>query len=158
MSEIDRIEDQIRRSLESDANFGYSLLEILDDVDAETAASRPIPNAHTIWEIVLHIISDVEDVTDRLKGNGRQLTPEEDWPPQPSEIDQDEWDETVNRLRSAHDELLSEVEQVSDSMLDQPILEGYSSIYVTLHGMVQHNTSHAGQIGLLKKAIETLGK
>jgi hypothetical protein len=131
-------------------------LEVLDDVDAEIAASRPMPNAHTIWEIVLHVISDVEDVTDRLQGNGRQLTPDEDWPPQPFEIDQNAWDDTVERLRSAHDELLSEVEQVNDSMLDQPILEGYSTVYVTLHGMVQHNTSHAGQIGILKKAIEAI--
>jgi hypothetical protein len=36
--------------------------------------------------------------------------------------------------------------------LDEPIIAGMSSIYVTLHGVVQHHLYHAGQIAMLKKA------
>ena len=34
------------------------------------------------------------------------------------------------------------------------ITAGEASVYVTLHGGVQHDLYHAGQIAMLKKAIE----
>ena len=55
MSETDRLADQIRRAFEGEAWHGDSLLEILAGVNAKTAAARSIPNAHTIWELLLHI-------------------------------------------------------------------------------------------------------
>jgi hypothetical protein len=38
------------------------------------------------------------------------------------------------------------------SRLDEPILPGHSSVYVSLHGLVQHNLYHGGQIAILSKA------
>jgi hypothetical protein len=42
--------------------------------------------------------------------------------------------------------------------LDRPIIEDaetpFSSVYVTLHGGVQNTLYHAGQIAILKKALE----
>jgi hypothetical protein len=35
-----------------------------------------------------------------------------------------------------------------------PIVPGFSSLYVTLHGLVQHNLYHAGQIVVLDKAAQ----
>jgi hypothetical protein len=49
------------------------------------------------------------------------------------------------RLREA-------IAAVDDARLDEPILEGMRSIYTTLHGAVQHDLYHAGQIAILKKA------
>jgi len=41
--------------------------------------------------------------------------------------------------------------------LDRPIIVDattpFSSVYVTLHGGVQHDLYHAGQIAILKKAL-----
>ncbi|HEV7838068.1 MAG TPA: hypothetical protein VGO75_08390, partial [Gemmatimonadaceae bacterium] len=34
---------------------GSSITQVLEGIDAKVAASRPIPHAHTIWEIVLHM-------------------------------------------------------------------------------------------------------
>ena len=55
MTEIERIEDQLKRSLEGEAWHGPALEELLADVRAEQAAAKPVPPAHSIWEIVLHI-------------------------------------------------------------------------------------------------------
>jgi hypothetical protein len=43
-----------------------------------------------------------------------------------------------------------------DERLDAPILPGFSSRYVSLHGAVQHNLYHAGQIALLRRALGML--
>ena len=48
MTEPVRLADQIRRAFEREAWHGDSVLELLKDVDAVTAATHPIPNAHSI--------------------------------------------------------------------------------------------------------------
>jgi hypothetical protein len=56
MKEVERIEDQLRRSLEGEAWHGPELLELLQDVSADEAAAKPLPSVHSICEISLHII------------------------------------------------------------------------------------------------------
>jgi hypothetical protein len=41
-----------------------------------------------------------------------------------------------------------------DDQLDEPILHENYSRYVLLHGLVQHDLYHAGQIAVLKKALK----
>ena len=54
-SEPALIAEQLRRAFEGDAWHGPALLELLQDVDAATAAARPLPDVHSIWELVLHV-------------------------------------------------------------------------------------------------------
>src|SRR5678815_2496701 len=54
-SESLRIADQLNRAFSGDPWHGSPLSELLAGVTAEQALSRPIPSAHTIWELVLHI-------------------------------------------------------------------------------------------------------
>jgi hypothetical protein len=81
MTEIERIEDQLKRSLEGEAWHGPAVEELLSDVTAERAAAKPAPSVHSVWEIVLHIISDQRLVCERLQGKPTVLPAEEDWPP-----------------------------------------------------------------------------
>ncbi|UCD94501.1 MAG: DinB family protein [Candidatus Zixiibacteriota bacterium] len=154
MKEIDRIRDQLKRAFESDAWHGPSLTEALSGLTAEAAGARPLAKAHTIWEILLHVLADIESVSARLKGERRTLSPEEDWPPPPADGDEEALKADLNRLREVHEQLMHDLSDVKESALDSPIVEGSSSIYVTLHGVVQHNVYHAGQIVLLRKAAE----
>jgi len=154
MTEGERIRDQLNRSLGGEAWHGPALLELLDDVTAEHAASRPIPHAHTMWEILLHVTVWVEQIRARLRGddNRKDLPPHEDWPPQPDQPDSAAWEALQGRLKIAQESLASEIVGLNETRLDQPVQEGFSSTYVTLHGLVQHNLYHAGQIALLKRA------
>jgi uncharacterized damage-inducible protein DinB len=54
-SESTLIAEQLRRAFEGDAWHGPALLELVKDMDAATAAARPWPDVHSIWELVLHI-------------------------------------------------------------------------------------------------------
>ena len=151
MSEVIRIKDQLRRSIEGEAWHGPSVLEILRDVGPELAMKRPIAKAHTIWEIVLHIISNQDLVRNRLKGDDSPHEPDIDWP-QVTDGSEKAWDNCINEIRRSLNDVNAALSGIDDSMLDKPILPGYSSIYITLHGLVQHNLYHAGQIAVLKKA------
>lgn len=55
MTEVKRISDQLQRAFEKDAWHGPAVMEVLNGVTAQQAAARPVPNAHSIWEITLHV-------------------------------------------------------------------------------------------------------
>jgi hypothetical protein len=67
MTETHRINSQLKRAQEGQAWHGPSLRELLDGVTAEQAAARPIPNAHSIWELVNHINKGESNVSKRSR-------------------------------------------------------------------------------------------
>jgi uncharacterized damage-inducible protein DinB len=152
MTETERIEDQLRRAFEGGAWHGPSLQEVLAGVTAERAAARPINDAHSIWEIVLHLAAWDAVVRRRLEGE-RVATPTEvDWPP-PTDTSEAAWSKTLEQLKTNHAELRRAVSRLDDSRLDD-ILPGVNQqwpVYITIHGSIQHYLYHAGQIALLKK-------
>jgi uncharacterized damage-inducible protein DinB len=153
MSETARIADQLRRAFSGDAWHGDSLLEILDGVAAAQASARPIPHAHTIWELALHIAAWDGAVHRRLGGEAVTLSDEQNFPPvkDTSEI---AWRKAVDRARHVHDELVHAVSEFPDARLDDrvPGKQGaHYTYYYMLHGVAQHEAYHAGQIALLKQ-------
>ena len=158
-SEVDRIRDQFRRAFEGEAWHGPSVLALLDGVTAQQAAAHPIPGAHSIWELTLHIAAWERACLRRLNGDPAQLSDAEDWEPI-SDTSDAAWEATKQQLIDNHRELLDAIANVDDARLNEPIMTHpdipFSSIYVTLHGGVQHDLYHAGQIAMLKKALVNL--
>jgi hypothetical protein len=54
-SDFDALKEELRNVYDGDPWHGSAITTVLSGVDAETAARRSIPNAHTIWELVLHM-------------------------------------------------------------------------------------------------------
>ena len=159
MTEITRIVDQLEREHNGDPWHGSPLQAILEGIDATRAAARPIPGAHSIWELVLHMIGWKNETARRLAGAVACMPVEGDWPDvgEPTET---RWQETLSRLNSAHTALIAAVKTLPETKLYEPTLDTRSeplgtgvSYYVLLHGIVQHDVYHAGQISLLKKAV-----
>ncbi|HWT79917.1 MAG TPA: DinB family protein [Candidatus Methylomirabilis sp.] len=151
--ETRRLEDQLRRALEGEAWHGPSVLEAVAGVSAEQASSHPIPGAHSIWELVLHLSSDYGLVLRRLAGDGRQLTPGEDWPPCPPATEEN-WRAAVQGIVRLNEQLRKAVRAFSEERLDEPLVpEAPYTAYTQFIGVTQHNLYHAGQISLLKRAF-----
>jgi uncharacterized damage-inducible protein DinB len=151
MKETERIREQLKRAFEGGAWHGPGVLEILENVSAAQAATHPIEGAHSIWELVLHIKAWEDACRRRLSGDRAELTDEEDWPAV-AETSDDAWRKTLTVLREGHQKFSDAIASVDDARLDEPILQGMKSVYATLHGAVQHDLYHAGQIAILKKA------
>src|SRR6202050_3776043 len=86
-SESALIADQLRRAFEGDAWHGPGLLELLGEVDAATAAARPLPDVHSIWELVMHVAAWDEAAFRRMGGETVQPTGVANFPrvPKPTE-------------------------------------------------------------------------
>lgn len=159
MDEIARIADQLRRVWEGDPWYGPSVVDVLRGVSPAQAAHRPIPQAHTIWEIALHVTSWNREVLRRLKTGVCHEPADGDWPPQP-EASPENWRWTTEMLEASLSSLIAEVERFPAARLhetlgdarDRPMGSGVS-FYVLLHGIVQHNVAHTAQMSLLKKAV-----
>jgi uncharacterized damage-inducible protein DinB len=156
MTEVERIADQLRRAFEGEAWHGPSLLKILEGIEATQAAAHPIPAAHSIWELVLHIAAWKDAGKRRLEGDRAQLTDAEDWP-KVTDTTEEAWQDTMEKLIECQRKLLDAISRLDESRLDEPIIKDpsipFSTVYVTLQGVVQHDLYHAGQIAILKKAL-----
>lgn len=157
MSEVDRIVDQLEREHSGDPWHGSPLRQILDGVTAADAAARPIAGAHSIWELVLHITAWKNETRRRLAGAPAAEPEEGDWPRagEPSEA---RWGDTLAGLERAHQELIAAVGRLPEQRLFEPTNDPRNrqtgagvSYYVLLHGIVQHDVYHAGQIAVLRK-------
>ena len=154
MTEIERILDQLKRAFEGEAWHGPSVREALTGVSAEQAHARPLANAHNIWELVQHIAVWEDVGRRRLAGDRAQIaiSSPEDWPP-PDDTSEAAWEQARAALDRGHQALVAAIAGVPESRFDEPVFEGMSTVYVTLHGVIQHDIYHAGQIAMLKKAL-----
>jgi hypothetical protein len=151
MREAKRIADQMRRSQHGESWHGPPLDEILPDVTAERAARRVLPDVHTIWELVLHVIAWEGVALRQLAGEPAPELPwEGNWPAVPVVSDAN-WKATVKDAQRINAELAAAIEQLDDARLEERAPGRDFSIYFLLHGVVQHNLYHAGQMALLKK-------
>jgi len=150
MSYVRRISSQLRRAYEGQAWHGPSLREILDGVTAEQAARKPLAQAHSIWELVLHISAWEGAVLKGLEGEYTETPDEGDWPAVEDTSDA-AWQETLATLESKHMKLRDAVARLEEERLNEPLAEGKPSAYFTIHGVIQHTLYHAGQIALLKR-------
>ena len=153
MTEAARIADQLRRAFDGQAWHGDSVFEILEGITAAQAAARPIPDAHTIWELLLHIAAWDGAVLRRMGGAAVALTDAEDFPPV-TDASETAWHSALADARRIHEKLVAAVAAFPDSRLGEivPDKEGeHYTFYYMLHGVAQHELYHAGQIALLKK-------
>jgi uncharacterized damage-inducible protein DinB len=158
MTEIERIADELHRAHEADPWHGPSALQVLDGVSAATASARPIPGAHSIWELVLHLIAWRGEVARRLEGGDPAEPAEGDWP-SVTETTEAAWARTLARLQESHERLAAAVRRLPETRLDEAVgrprdaaLGTGVTYYVTLHGVAQHDAYHLGQASLLKRA------
>jgi len=152
MSEVERILDQLHRSMYGEAWHGPAVMEHLAEVDAKTAAARPIAGAHSIWELVLHITAWLGAVKTRIGGKAVELTDEQDWPPV-TDSSKAAWERAVRGLRDAYEQLRDAIEGLDEQALLTPVPGRQHNLYFLIHGVIQHNGYHAGQIAVLKRAV-----
>ena len=147
MRAIERLLEQLNAAYGGPAWHGPALRELLEGVTQEQARARPVADAHSILEIVVHVRTWMDAVAERLAGSERELTTEEDW----SDVARTLWPAVLEELDHAESRVCDAVARLRPEQLDQPVAGKRYSHYTLVHGVIQHNLYHAGQIALLKK-------
>jgi len=150
-SESALIADQLHRAFYGDAWHGPAVLELLADVDAATAAAKPLADAHSIWELLLHVAVWDDAGLRRLKGKEWQPTGEANFPPAQGAAETT-WRKAVADAKRTHDRLVKTVAALPAARLRDRVPGKPYDFAHMFHGIAQHELYHAGQIALLKKA------
>jgi hypothetical protein len=178
MKEVRRVAELIASVDHGDPWHGSSTRGVLEGVTARDAAERPIPNAHTIWEIVLHMTAWTREVRRRAIGGAPGMPEEGDWPEAPGTSgpagsdgaaqrqgptpvpNEGAWASCIADLAAAHAALVAALEGFPGAKLDETVglrrdlATGTGTTYgAMLYGIALHDAYHSGQIALLKKAI-----
>jgi uncharacterized damage-inducible protein DinB len=152
MTEIHRILDQMDRAFSGDAWHGPPLMRLLDGVSAEEASKHVVPGVHSIWELVHHIGAWNSIVQHRLQGETVDVSTDRDWPPV-WEVSEPSWRRALENLGESRLRLRQVAEALCDDQLEEKVGATAVSRYQILHGVIQHDLYHAGQIAVLKKAL-----
>jgi uncharacterized damage-inducible protein DinB len=158
-SESSRLIDQLQRAHDGDVWHGSPIVAILSGITHDQAARQPPNGAHSIWELVLHVTAWRNEVARRSTGEPSGEPDAGDWPAvgDPTAA---RWAEALAALDASHERLVSAVGALSDERLLQPTNDPRSrplgtgvTYYELLHGSVQHDAYHAGQIAIVKKVL-----
>ena len=153
-SEAAGIADQLRRAFDGSAWHGPAVLELLADVDAATAAARPVADVHSIWELLLHIAVWDDAGMVRLTGKKWQPTGLANFPVMPARPTEAAWRKAIATAKRTHEKLVKAVAALPESRLRDRVPGKRYDFYHMLHGIAQHELYHAGQIAILKKAAQ----
>lgn len=158
-SETSRLIDQCKRAHDGDPWHGSPLKANLEGVTAEQAARRPPGGAHSIWELVLHVTGWRNEVARRATGQPAAEPPAGDWP-EVGDPTAARWQEALAALDAAHRHLVTVIAGLSDDTMLQPTNDPRNrelgtgvTYYELLHGVVQHDAYHSGQIAILRKVL-----
>lgn len=159
MSEVERLVDQLQRAHDGDPWHGSPVVAILKGVTAEEAVRRPPNGAHSIWELVLHMTAWRNEVAERLTGKPASEPAGGDYP-EVGDPTAARWTAALRALDTAHRRLVDVTRDVSEERLFRPMNDPRNAalgigvtVYELLHGIVQHDAYHAGQIALLKRIL-----
>jgi hypothetical protein len=146
---------ELRRWHDGASWHGPALAALLEDIDAATAAARPVRGGPTIWEITLHVTAWAVEVARRLRGAAPGLPLDGDWPPAPELPTAAAWSVARSRLVSAQADLLAAVHLLPEERLDELLAEGCAqcpgggSVRALICGTLRHESHHAGQVSML---------
>jgi len=153
MSRNQRIASAIERSVSGPMWHGPALADLLEDVTAQQASAEPVAGAHSIWQLVLHMTAWTEIVRRRMTSSSPvEATPAQDWP-QIHDASADAWRSAVERLKEAHRELAADVAALDDASFSARVPGRDHTVQTELHGIVEHDAYHGGQIAMLKRAL-----
>jgi uncharacterized damage-inducible protein DinB len=156
-SDLEALRQDLHKVYDGDPWHGSSITQVLRGIDADVAARRSIPHAHTIWEIVLHMTAWTREVASRVRGAAAK-SPPEDWPATRFGGGEPAWQAAKDDLAEAQKEIEAAVAPLAADDLLRWIEnhEGTScTVGTVIRGLLQHHAYHEGQIAILKRAGET---
>ncbi|HEY2855250.1 MAG TPA: DinB family protein [Gemmatimonadaceae bacterium] len=115
-----------------------------------------MPNAHSIFEIVVHLDAWITFFSGAVEG-----TPIPPWPTMPMELDwppvnvndDEAWRESVRSLLANHLQFAERIEQFGDERLEETVPGRRYNFSQLFQSASLHAAYHAGQIALLKKML-----
>lgn len=135
-----------------DETFGKKLKSI----NEKNAFIRPLPNMHSVAEVISHLLEWRLCILSFLHGGPRTLRDSDpgNWRTN-AELSQVGWQSLLAAFNKSQTEIIRLLETKDDKFLQQMAMgENYNLKYY-IDGLLQHDMYHLGQIGLIIKLLHS---
>jgi len=138
-----------------DAWLDESFQKKLMPVDESNAFLRPMPDLHSVAELISHMTEWKNSVLSILKGGQRTLTMKspENWRTN-DQLRSVGWNGLQHRFFDIQDELITFLQTVDDDHLLKPVPEEPGDYNKMLTGIIDHDVYHLGQLGITIKYLK----
>lgn len=160
---MDYIIEQLSENQEGKVWIGSTYNSKLEKINEDNAFIRPIPDLHSVAEIISHLTTWQKETILKIKTGEGKLTDdcEENWYSNES-LREKGWAWILNEYKSSLTELLTLLKTKEDSFLkelyyDTDFKGNYPYSFV-INGMLHHNIYHLGQLGIIIKFLKHLDK
>ncbi|TDQ27523.1 DinB family protein [Tenacibaculum caenipelagi] len=151
---ITNVISQLKNNLDGNNWLDENFKKKLKTVTETNAFIRPIPEVHSIAELVAHILIWRVEGIKKLQGIKSKVTMDspENWRTN-DELKKIGWKKLKEELFNSQTALIKLLEDKSDDFLeDNDYASGYSYKYL-VDGLIHHDIYHMGQIGTTLKLL-----
>ena len=138
-----------------DAWLDESFQKKLRPVDESNAFLRPMPDLHSVAELISHMTEWKNSVLSILKGGQRTLTMKspDNWRTN-DQLRSVGWNALQQRFFDIQDELIAFLQTVDDDHLLKLVPEEPGDYNKMLTGIIDHDLYHLGQLGITIKYLK----
>ena len=152
MKETERIIKLFEDLFEGEPWIEVNLIGTLKGITAEQAAKRSLAERNTIWEIVNHLISWRQNVLERIQGKVI-TTPGNNYFTAVTDTSPEAWTSTLHQLKVSQLQWINFLRTFRESDFEKIYPINSMTYYEHIHGIIQHDAYHLGQIVLLAKLV-----
>ena len=151
MKEVISIQKLFSDLYNGDPWIGVNLVDSLKKIPSKNA-NRKIGDHNSIWEILNHLISWRLNVLERVQSR-TLVSPGHNYF-LPVENDSEEaWQSTLKKLEDSQKKWIEFLQSFKEEDLEKTYPPNGMNYYEHIHGIMQHDAYHLGQVNLLVKLV-----
>jgi uncharacterized damage-inducible protein DinB len=145
-----QLTDIINADLWLDENFEKKLSQVQND----QVFKRPIPEIHSVAELISHLYEWRMDLIGRLKGYPRSLNEDDPRNWKTNDILKNEgWEKLYDNFHKSQKEVVAFLKTKDDTFLDERYPHSDYTYRYLVQGLIHHDCYHLGQLGLTIKLL-----
>jgi len=150
MNEIQHLKQSFEDLFDGHPWLDITVIGTLQQLTPTQAYKRAVPNCNTIWEIVTHIIAWRKNLLERLHGVVI-TTPDHNYFQPVTDASDAAWQQTLDQLHATQQQWINYFEELKEDSFEKIYPNNKMTYLQHIHGIIQHDAYHLGQIVLLAK-------
>lgn len=147
-----RITRLFKDLFDGDPWLDVNLMSTMNNLTLAQVSTKIAPGRNSIWEIVNHVTAWRLNILERFKGTVI-LSPKHNFFLPVDELSEEAWRNSLRELEESQTKWIRYLESLKDQDLDKVYEGSNDNLYYHLHGIIQHDAYHLGQIVLLTKLL-----
>ncbi len=148
MKETKRIISLFEKLYEGNPWIDVNIAQTLHSISSQQASVRILDKSNSIWEIVNHMISWRLNVLKRIGGRVIK-TPDNNYFQPVTDKSDSAWLKTVEKFKDTEEKWIEMLKHFKAKYFSNTYSKNGLTYYEHIHGIIQHDAYHLGQIRLI---------